>query len=61
VPAAQTIARVDRDPHQHDAYSIAAWLRRADSNGSLTDCFFPNLEPDERRRAEIEGWILGVA
>lgn len=46
--------------HQHDAYSIAAWMRRADLNGSLT--FFVNvdLEDHERTVAEIEGWILGV-
>jgi len=27
--------REDRNPHQHDAYSIAAWLRRADLDGDL--------------------------
>lgn len=50
----------DRDGHQHDAYSIAAWLRRADCDGSLRP--FLNLQLDERDRktAEIEGWILGV-
>jgi hypothetical protein len=26
-------SREDRDPHQHDAYSIAAWMRRVDDNG----------------------------
>lgn len=49
-----------RDPHQHDAYSIARWMRRADNDGSLARFFNPYLEPDERKRAEIEGWILGV-
>ena len=57
----KTFARMDRDPHQHDAYSVAAWLRRADSDGSLTGCLNPHLGLDERRRAEVEGWILGVA
>jgi hypothetical protein len=53
--------RQGRDAHQHDAYSIAAWMRRADADGSLLGYFSPHLEPSERRTAEIEGWILGVA
>lgn len=57
----KTFARVGRDPHQHDAYSVAAWLRRADSDSSLTDFLHPHLEPNERNRVEVEGWILGVA
>ncbi len=49
-----------RDQHQHDAYSIAAWMRLADSDGSLAGFLdLPLLQP-ERRIAEIEGWILGV-
>jgi hypothetical protein len=50
----------DRDPHQHDAYSIAAWLRNADGDGSLARFLTPNLTAEERTTAEIEGWILGV-
>jgi hypothetical protein len=49
-----------RDNDQHAAYAIAAWLRRADLNGSLAGFFNPPLEPDERKVAEVEGWILGV-
>ncbi len=49
-----------RDGHQQDAYSIAAWLRRADMNGSLSGFLDPYLEEKERKIAEIEGWILGV-
>ena len=49
-----------RNSHQHDAYSIAAWLRRADMDGSLAAFLDLDLEPKERRIAEIEGWILGV-
>lgn len=45
---------------QHDAYAIAAWMRRADLDGSLAACFHPALAPAERAVAEIEGWILGV-
>jgi hypothetical protein len=49
-----------RNTHQQDAYSIAAWLRRADMNGSLAGFVDLDLEDKERKIAEIEGWILGV-
>lgn len=52
--------RQDRNSDQHAAYSVAAWLRRADLNGSLPHFFHPSLEPEECRIAEAEGWILGV-
>ena len=45
---------------QHDAYSAAAWIRRADLDGSLTELLNPNLAPKERKLARIEGWILGI-
>jgi hypothetical protein len=56
----KTFPQENRDRHQHDAYSIAAWLRRADMDGSLSGFLDPDLEKQERRIAEIEGWILGV-
>lgn len=56
----KTFAQEDRDCHQHDAYSVAAWLRRADMDGSLTDFLSPHLKEQDRKIAEIEGWILGV-
>lgn len=46
--------------HQHDAYSIAAWLSWADRNGSLAQYFKPDLSREEYKRAKTEGWILGV-
>jgi hypothetical protein len=52
--------RDGRDAHQHDAYSIAAWMRLADKDGSLSDLANPPLERQERKIAKIEGWILGV-
>jgi hypothetical protein len=39
---------------------VAAWLQRADQNGSLGSYFNPPLTPEERQVADIEGWILGV-
>jgi hypothetical protein len=49
-----------RNSHQQDAYSIVAWLRRADMTGSLAGFVDLHLEKKERKIAEIEGWILGV-
>ena len=53
-------AREGRTTDQHDAYSVAAWMRRADLDGSLAEFFDPPLKPDERTVAQIEGWILGI-
>ncbi|HEU4431066.1 MAG TPA: hypothetical protein VFT98_20075 [Myxococcota bacterium] len=50
----------DRNLDQHAAYSVAAALRGADSQGTLARLFAPELTPAERRVADIEGWILGV-
>jgi hypothetical protein len=52
--------REDRDGDQHDAFSIAAWLSRADRDGDLVGILKPNLTPSERTVAQVEGWILGV-
>jgi hypothetical protein len=52
--------REGRSGDQHDAYSVAAWMRLADLDGSLSGFFNPNLKADEREVARVEGWILGV-
>ncbi len=52
--------REGRTPDQHDAYSVATWLQRADLDGTLAGFLKPELSPNERANAEIEGWILGV-
>ena len=51
--------REDRESHQQDAYAVARWLRRVDEDGSLHSFFEPSLNTEERRVAELEGWILG--
>ena len=56
----RSFPREGRTGDQHDAFSIASWLRRADLDGSLADFLDPPLTPSERTIAEIEGWILGV-
>lgn len=53
--------REGRDGDRHAAYSAAAWLRRADLDGSLPFFLDPPLESEERNSARVEGWILGVA
>ena len=50
----------NRDGDQHAAFSVAAWLRSADVDGSFPSYFTPPIMPKERKQAEIEGWILGV-
>ncbi len=51
----------DRTPDQHDAYTVATWLRQADRDGRLQEALHPILSPPERAIAQVEGWILGVA
>ena len=52
----RTFPSAGRTPDQQDAYATAKWLRRADSDGSLGRFLSPELEPHERKTAEIEGW-----
>jgi hypothetical protein len=52
--------RQGRDGDEHAAYATAAWLQRADRNGSLTRYWNPPLTTEEREVASVEGWILGV-
>lgn len=53
--------RGDRTADQHDAWSVAEWMRSADREGSLESSFAPALSAHERAIASIEGWILGVS
>ncbi len=53
--------REGRTGDQHDAYSTAAWLSRADQDGSLGAFLKPGLTPLERAVARVGDWILGVA
>jgi hypothetical protein len=57
----RTFPSEGRTPDQQDAFATAEWLRRADCDGSLERFLCPELEPQVRKTAEIEGWILGVA
>lgn len=50
-----------RNSHQHDAFSIAEWMRESDRDGTLASFFQPRLTEQERQVASIEGWILGVS
>jgi hypothetical protein len=56
----RTFACEARNPDQHDAYCIAAWLSRADRDDSLAGYLKPDLTAAERAIAQVEGWILGV-
>jgi hypothetical protein len=48
-------------PHEHDAYSVARWLKQTCERGFVERYLDPPLTPEERRTADLEGWILGVA
>jgi hypothetical protein len=52
--------RDGRNANQHDAYSIARWLREADEDGRLARTLDGPSDADARVAARIEGWILGV-
>jgi hypothetical protein len=56
----RSFAREDRNEHQHDAFSVAEWMRHSDLDGTLADLLAPALAPAEREAAYIEGWILGI-
>ncbi len=56
----ETFLQEDRTDDQHDAYSVAAWLREADREGTLADCLNPPLGNTDRATAIVEGWILGA-
>jgi len=53
-------AREGSTADPHDAYSVAAWMRRSDLDGSLAMFFKPYLTLAERTVSKIEGWILGI-
>jgi hypothetical protein len=52
--------RGERTTDQHDAWSAAEWMRRADRLGALSEYFMPELSAQDKNTAAIEGWILGL-
>jgi hypothetical protein len=56
----RNFAAESRTGDQHDAYSVAAWMREADRDRGIRGFFEPDLTGNERAIAAIEGWILGV-
>jgi len=56
----RSFANEDRTSDQHDAYSIAAWLSRADRDGSLAAFSTPTFRRRSARWRRWRGWILGV-
>jgi len=59
-PSRDLCSRSKATADQHDAFCIAAWLSRADRDGTLAGFLKPDLSPAERAVAQVEGWILGV-
>jgi len=52
--------RGDRSVDQQDAYAVARWLKESGERGILNRYFDPPLSDEERKNADLEGWILGV-
>lgn len=52
--------REDRTADKQDACAIARWLKETDERGFLDSYFDPPLTDDERKFADLEGWILGI-
>jgi hypothetical protein len=50
----------DRTDDEHDAYAVARWLSETTAQGALDGHFNPALSAEDRRKAGLEGWILGV-
>lgn len=53
--------RASRTVDQQDAYSVCRWLQETDRGHGLRRYLQPPLTDSEKAKAEIEGWILGVA
>jgi hypothetical protein len=50
-----------RTKDQQDAYAITRWLTEMDRSGFLLRYFDPPLTDEQRRVADLEGWIFGVS
>jgi hypothetical protein len=57
----RTFPTEGRNSDQHDAFSVARWMQLSDSTDTLPIHFSPQLSPSDRTRAQLEGWILGLA
>lgn len=53
--------REGRTADEHDAWSVARWLRRTDLRDELATWFHPDFPPGVDNTLRVEGWILGVA
>jgi hypothetical protein len=49
-----------RTSDQQDAYTITGWLTETGRNGFLLRYFDP-LTDEQRRVADLEGWIFGAS
>ena len=52
--------RENRTGDEQEAYSAARWLRETCEAGHLARYLTPPLTEEERKVAELEGWVLGV-
>lgn len=52
--------REGRSPDQHDAWTVARWLKDSDENGRLEAALRPPDSPAVAAVARLEGWVLGT-
>jgi hypothetical protein len=52
--------REERTADEQDAYATARWMADMAARGALAAYFAPPLTAEEKSRALLEGWILGV-
>lgn len=53
--------QTDLEGDARDAFLVCRWLQDRDLSDRLEPYFNPPLTEEEVRRAQLEGWILGVA
>ena len=56
----KTFPHDNRTPDQHDAYTAVRWMMETDAASKLEAYFHPQLSPEDRSLAKLEGWILGI-
>jgi hypothetical protein len=53
--------KVSRTKDQQQAHAVARWLAERDGHGFLARYFDPPLTAEQRRVADLEGWLFGVS
>ncbi|MBL0385879.1 hypothetical protein JJB07_04375 [Tumebacillus sp. ITR2] len=55
-----TLYNTEQRTDENDAKACVTTLTDLDQKGNLLACFHPTLTDEERNRAHLEGWVLGI-